>query len=352
MQLKSSFSFEKIYPFIFIALLGWVLLAPLFLTGKEQAIDINTFDTNFFGRQQLIGIFTDLRIRIGDRVFSQVLIGKDGWLNLLSDENINTYQKFTPLGNQPAVQVGETLLQLKSYLKKRGIELVVVIVPNKETIYSDYVSDQLPIIGKKSDLDLLIKFLHDKKEKDLLLDLRPTLKEASVTEQVYYKTDTHWTYKGAYVAYNNILLRLQRPFPNLQLHPLSQFQYVSLGKQSMDLSRLLGSSSIVEERYMLNPDFEIKTVYSSLKLSDGRLIYFASNPDKSLPRALIYNDSFMAVLRPFLGEYFSNALFLPHSLEYNFFTWLDYEKPDVVIIEFVERDFLQIPIFIKDIPSQ
>ena len=37
-----------------------------------------------------------------------------------------------------------------------------------------------------------------------MLDLRPALREAKAKEQVYYKTDTHWNWRGAFAAYRVI----------------------------------------------------------------------------------------------------------------------------------------------------
>ena len=59
--------------------------------------------------------------------------------------------------------------------------------------------------------------------------------------------------------------------------------------------------------------------------------------DKSLPKAMVYRDSFAGRLIPFLSEHFSRASYLWQN-EFDF-EEIEQEKPDIVIQEFVARHF-------------
>ncbi len=351
MQSNNSFSSEKIYTLMFLGLFWGALLVPFILSGHIPEISMGQVDMPFFGQAQLINGIVRLRMRAGDRVFPQVLVGENGWLNYTAENNMDYHQNAPAPTGQSIAQSGAALWQLKETLQARGVKLLVVIAPNKETIYPQYVSAGLPLLGEKSGSDQLVEFFHTRNADDLLLDLRPALKTASATDQVYYKTDTHWNDMGAYIAQREILLRMQANFPSVQPYPLKRYNYPSVGAQRMDLTKILGLTAAGEELFSLKPKFKAMAKYSALTLANGRKVYSSANPDQRLPRVLVYHDSFFSALIPIIGEQLGNALFLPHTVENDFFSWLDHEQPELVIFEIVERDLFNIPAYLQKNPA-
>src|SRR5262249_34283022 len=62
------------------------------------------------------------------------------------------------------------------------------------------------------------------------------------------------------------------------------------------------------------------------------------HPDKRLPRAVVFRDSFANLLTPLLSEHFRRVVF---SRQYTLDSAvIEREKPDVVIHEFVERTLM------------
>ena len=61
--------------------------------------------------------------------------------------------------------------------------------------------------------------------------------------------------------------------------------------------------------------------------------------DRSLPKAVVYRDSFAGRLIPFLSEHFSRASYVWDN-EFGF-EQIEREKPDIVIQEFVARSFFR-----------
>ena len=59
--------------------------------------------------------------------------------------------------------------------------------------------------------------------------------------------------------------------------------------------------------------------------------------NRSLPRAVVYRDSFAGRLIPYLSEHFSRASYLWQN-EFDF-DEIEKEHPDIVIQEFVARHF-------------
>ncbi|RPH63333.1 MAG: hypothetical protein EHM81_00295 [Chloroflexi bacterium] len=236
-------------------------------------------------------------------------------------------------------EIKQDIFAVQEELKNRGITLLIVIVPNKSTIYPDYMPAEIPVIGERSRLDQLSSYLRRGDKKIRVLDLRPALREARKEHQIYYSTDTHWNDYGAHAAYSRIISTLGQAYPVLQPHPLADFRYESFGMQTLDLSVNIGASILKEEKFQLKPTFDSATNYKTLALDNGRRITLSWNPDQRLPRALIYHDSFFFQVNPMLGAHFSNATYIPHYTGDGIWDldWIDQQDPDIIIVEFAER---------------
>jgi hypothetical protein len=323
----------KWYPAVFLTALLLVLLTPI----SNLNLNPDSIAENFYGRKQLIGRFSDFRLWIGDRVFPRVIVGEDGWLVFSGEMGIEDYQNTFLLKPKIQFEIRERLNTLNSQLSARGIKLLVVIVPNKNTIYPEIMPAEIPVINPKSRLDLLSAFLKQAPDGVQILDLRPVLLEAKKERQIYYKTDTHWNDYGAYVGYKAIVTELQKTFPDMRVHPLEDFKYESLGMQSLDLAANTGSFTYQEESFNL---IGVRSAsYIPLDLKNGRQVLVSTMPNSTQPRAVIYHDSFFFGMIPMIEDNFSRAVYVPHYTGDTVWNlkWIDAQQPDVVIIEFAER---------------
>ena len=201
---------KRIYPFIFAVTFLGILIVP----NLKPDISIDTFEKSFLGHDLLIEDFNTLRLRLGDRVFPNVIIGKDGWLFYTADRSIDDYQGTNAYHVRELEDYQKRFDALFGQLQQKGILLVMVIAPDKSTIYPEYMPDQIIKIGSKSRLDQFVDYMH-KYGKTPVIDLRLDLIEASKTEQMYYKTDTHWDPNAQYIAYKNIISVLSQHYPEL-----------------------------------------------------------------------------------------------------------------------------------------
>src|SRR5688572_12651085 len=176
-----------------------------------QSLDggISQLESNIWGRNLLISKFANLRLKMGDRVFSQGLVGKDGWLQFTAGGILDDFQntmQFSPKN----IQQNSQLLYEK--LQAQNITLVIIIVPNKDTIYPEQLPDEIQKINEQSRLDLLVAYFK-KYGPPVLIDLRPALQRARQEETIYYKTDTHWNNLGSFAAYSEVMQVLSRSNP-------------------------------------------------------------------------------------------------------------------------------------------
>lgn len=122
-----------------------------------------------------------------------VVLGRDQWL--YSDE------EFNPIVNEELNLQGNYALVegVRQTLKARGVELVMAIVPAKVRLYPEHLAEVKPA---RIHADLYRDF-HQRVAADRIIapDLLGPLQQAkNAGQQVFLRTDTHWTPEGAQIA--------------------------------------------------------------------------------------------------------------------------------------------------------
>lgn len=346
----SSSRWQPLYSKIFVL----AVLAALLLTMlKSLTAGFSGFDENFPGKVHLISTFNHLRYSMGDKVFSEVLVGKDGWLEYTLNRNLEDYQNALTIPGEME-SIHQKLDMLNKELASRGITLVVVVAPNKATIYSDKISEKLEKISKKSRLEIFLE-LTRQTHSSYVVDLRPALMQARQNHQLYYKTDTHWNSLGAFIAYQEIMNSVSQDYPELQPYGLDQFQWKETNPTVLDLARVIGADFIKESRIELKPKFYPTSYLRKISSqSDAYISWGYGGQEKTL---LMYNDSFGAALQNFLQYHFKEAIYIPDTdPELSKISWINIMQPDIVIIECVERDIAYLDLLVsrilKRLPQQ
>ena len=214
-----------------------------------------------------------------------------------------------------------------------------MIAPDKSTVYPDHLPSRIDRLDAPSATDQLVAYLRDESSVDVL-DLRPKLIAARQQGPVYLKRDSHWNDQGDFAGYEAIALRLRALYPSIEPLRLSQTKPTDVPFTG-DLAKMLNlGEQLVERRVLLTPvPQRSRTIPFPL---DGRPVSTWLGPPEAtrvnsskLPRALVYHDSFMYQMMPFLSEHFETAIYIrdPHVTLH---TVKDY-RPDIVIHECVER---------------
>jgi hypothetical protein len=157
-----------------------------------------------------------------------------------------------------------------------------------------------------------------------LVDLRIPLRQAKSQKQLYYPSDTHWNWHAGILAYQAIARVLEAQDPSRTALPVERLQWRLGPPRVGDLTTLMGLPAI-------GGDHDWLPVLSDL----------AAHAGVKRGRILIIADSFFQFIEPFVEMQFESvtsryvtrgtreALLAPGLL--------DAEKPDVVILESVER---------------
>ena len=311
-----------------------VLGSCLFTMVKSLERGMAGIEENFFGKQRLIGAYHRLRYSMGDKVFSQVLVGKEGWLEYSSNGSLDDYQN-ADISREQLESIRQKLGLLHEELANRGITLIVVIAPNKATIYPEKVSEKIKKINPRSRLDVFMELMRQT-DSSYIVDLRPPMAQARQDHQLYYRTDTHWNALGAYIAYHEIMQALSQTYPDLKPYELDQFRWTETDPQPGDLSKIMGANFIREPRTALLPKFNSMSDFESVSYPSVSASWALNGQEKTL---IMYHDSFGVALQPFLQHHFKQATYILNSTApiASHMDWIETARPDILMIEIVER---------------
>jgi hypothetical protein len=281
---------------------------------------------------------------------SNVMIGRDGWLFWLGEdgESLDRHYRGTRwVSDFEAEAYVDEVKRRHAYLQARGVAYLTVIVPEKFTIYPEYLPSW---VHPGHDPTLLARTI-DRLAKDgtvPYVDLRPLLREAKSRETIYYLTDSHWNLAGGGVGYMAIMRAAQKLLPGRipSIAPPVRPPYVP-GRDVFwgDLAQMMGiRGEFVEPDYL--PLYKVKQdpagvgLRARLITPDNDAFKIYAHPDASLPRLLLNRDSMGNALMPMLAENFSQTIcvvtpFLEQKR-------IDDGHPDIVIDEIVERGLVRI----------
>ena len=319
--------------------LAFVLLllgSFLFIMVSSSLAGISNFENNLIMKNLLIEKTNWLHLKIGDRVFPEVVIGKGGWMEYSGDGNLDDFQIVQPLWNKHSL--AKRLAAFEKYLNEQGITLLIVVAPNKASIYPERLPEEIQPLSTQTRLDYLISAL---KERNLppVLDLRPALQQAKLEQEVYYVSNTHWNGYGAFVAYTAILNELSKTHPELQPYKPEELHLGTKRATVQDIAKLLQANFIKEPHFFYVPkDHPVQ----SLTLKDYYgFNHITSVDDENLPTLLMIHDSFgYRFLNEYMSMNFKKAYFI-HSGEdtplYLNRAAIEQFNPDIIVIEIVER---------------
>jgi len=317
------------YSLVFILLFLGLLLAQAFPLAQTLPSRFDSFPLH----DKFISAVTEFRLALGDRVFHDTLVGPNRWLVYATDRGMDKFQNVRPLTEKELGDYEKSLLAFQSLVEANGGQLLLVAAPYKNTVYPENVPAEIQRIGEISRLDQILNRLEGHSSIQVL-DLRPALFAAKKDAQIYYATDTHWNDLGGFAAYQAIIEALKPSFPELSPHPISDFKISMQAPKQLDLSYIIGSASLTEERVQLQPLFKPTARIDSMVLPSGRQVTFARNKNTDLPSALFFHDSFLYSVMQFLSENFSRTYYVDLQAGNDILppAWVEQLQPDVVVI--------------------
>lgn len=265
----------------------------------------------------------------------QVVIGKEGFLYYSG--TINDYLGRKQLSDSGIENAAYNLKLLEENLSAKGVQLLVAIAPNKNTLYPQYMpSRYLAGARENSNLTRLQNALKNKEIK--YVDFTQLFSDSKNVR--YLKTDTHWDNQGAYLGAEHILNTWK--IPNIAAKPKWQLGSGFIG----DLQTMLYPTSKAKE-----PNWEATGLNSAEPASNKLWHYIAADARPDAPADVtanlfqtvgagqknlyVFRDSFGNALVPMLSPNFHIANYsklVPYDISAALRT-----QPDFILIERTER---------------
>ena len=303
------------------------------------------FADRFGGRDALIRMHhASLLEFFGVSALTTVLPGSAGWYYWLGEDGTSLDRHYRGVADFPKTYVDSTVAELirrNDWLSARGIAYVVAIVPEKFTIYPEFLPAWVAKSAQPSPYDSVVAGLQGSRV--AFIDLRPALRAAKARDRVYYQTDSHWNYNGALIGYDAIMREAQRLLPANRMSKIVPAQRPTYNPgidfYSGDLIGMLGLPRLIREDDVA----PLGKILADTSSRCAKRVDPPSAPDvetyvcdrPELPRAIVYRDSMAIPLIPMLAENFSRVIFVTgRNLDP---ALIDRENPDIVIEEMVER---------------
>ena len=284
--------------------------------------------------------------RIGGHLIGSSLAwyrGKDDWLFLGNayDDSVSKLELTIVPTKKKIDSTHESFSRISKVAANLGAKVILIVGPNKENVYPEFLPDEIT----PSTIQYSSFFLDNLKNIDNLIIYNPLndfIRLKNAEGILYWMTDTHWNYKGAFLAYSGFSNKLGLPIPEVE------FQHGSTHRGDIiDISKLKDFPLHTDDNWdIVWPD---KLVITEKPIPDQQKspfglasIVFNQKPlsNKSI---WVVGDSYAGPLRPYFNATFKEVRYIGH--------WSDKKKtladelmkadkkPDLVVVILVERSF-------------
>lgn len=277
------------------------------LDGRFQKKYESYLRDQFPGRDHWVSFQTDMELFMGKNEIHNVYIGKNHYLL-----EHYTEKEFDPQ------QISKNLQALEKFVgkAKQNADVHVMMVPTKSWI----LWEKLPAFAPHYKEQKFYDALQQKLEKeDVLISVEPVL-DAHKEEEIYYRTDHHWTTLGAWYAYEQYTKAvggdLQRAQGKKKFRCISK-DFYGTTYAKINYARQADKIEIYEPADKLRVVYNMgekktKTLYdvSFLKTADQYSVFTGGNQAvleitggiKNGKTLLLIKDSFANSILPFLAE--------------------------------------------------
>jgi alginate O-acetyltransferase complex protein AlgJ len=301
----------------------------------------NYVNDRFGFRHQLVHLNSMVRYALGLSSAKEVVIGSDGWLFYTADQILEQHTGANVFDHEELERWVRQMEADRDWLAKRGISLLILIAPEKSTIYPEKLPDYPRRPGATTRLDQLAERLRQS-NLDFVDPRAELLKAKERGVQVYFEGDSHWTQRGAFIVYSIVMDHVRTRLPDLPAKTLEDYDVAWGPAPASDLAYLLTLDQDlhyeVEHFSLRGPPHELAARTTSRSGWPWRIVEVSTDL-KDRPRLMVMGDSFVDyVLGPqFLYETFRDPVWTHHNLGMFDFNLVKEVKPDLVIVEFAER---------------
>lgn len=323
------------------------------LAAKPNLFKENRFNKNFFsecdayftdrfgGRNILISINTVINktLHANTVVANNMAVkGKNGWLYYISandGNNLSDFSKTNLMSKEDLLDFKRRANEALSWCESNGIKCIFLICPNKHSIYPEnYIFDRPEGITRADQITKVFDELDAPYffPRDYLIS-----KKSEYNFPLYYETDTHWNPQAAYLVSQLLREKIQNYFPNINFPQIKYETKIDFSMTAGDILPMLKIKESKSTKVTLTPVTQKKENFYTYIKYEGVEGVHTKSADSTLPRALIFRDSFFSALEPFVSPFFSEAEYFWRQFCETDKEYILQYKPDIIIFEAVER---------------
>ena len=261
-------------------------------------------------------------------VYQDVIVGRYGWLFLYGENEFECYTGSNILSEEDSAHYVNLVNQLNNICQARGKQLYVYIAPNKSSVYPQY----MPTVTIENDWRRIQQLYVRMQNEASAPFIYPLLEElqASGSNQVYYKYDSHWNHLGGLYGVNAL-------YAAMGVEQTEPTQWIT-GLQDADKYELYTYMGIPDD--MVNHDdveytLDYRPEIGVEGLDVDKMICHTTSNGANEKKLCLIGDSFRVNMMPYISKDFTNCTFVHR--DYMGEVKDDIKNADIIVIEAVER---------------
>ncbi len=301
---------------------------------NKPAVFREFFNDHLPFKNEIVGINSLVSMKLFRTTASPlVVVGEDGWLffnNIGKDNPIDDVVGNTSFSDEEMELAKNNIDRRARELAEKGIDLRILIAPNKEAMYREYLPEYIRSrAAAESRTDRLVYFLNG--EEGRVVYPKEELENEKAEHRLYYRYDTHWNALGAYLGAQKLYHTLEIELPDLDSYQMET------GVPPKDLANLaaIGDFCRDDVSYTLT-GFDSGVTFEREEIANGYVRYTSDAADNRT--VLVIGDSYFGALRPYFYTQFSTVIEINrNATQFNPNALIEEYQPDIVILEMVER---------------
>lgn len=287
----------------------------IFIYNITFTRDESPRNLNFYAKNGEEGFSEPIAVRCSFRATKEcpyqdfVRVGKDGWVFFTNTDAQYTNNEHLP--QELVDRISESTKAKCDWLAANGgAELIYVLVPNTNEIYSEYMYDDLT----KGNVSLREE-VGDALAKGgaYVIDLYDVLAQHKSDDlAIYHKTDSHWTEYGAYFGYKALFTHIAEKFPASAPRDIGEFNFANEQRTAGDLYFDIGFDHTALTVTSTFSDVKFDTPVDILKYissTESRIneetmgaLRFDNTDDSGKPDVFIMRDSYSVMMFDWIAE--------------------------------------------------
>lgn len=271
-----------------------------------------------------------------------VYFGKEDWMFYIGENVKEIYENKKLYTPEELKKMTRNLEERRDWLKEKGIAYYVLFPRMSHYFYQENVGEGIHQYIKKPRLEQFLEYLKQHSTVNIIDVYSPMLAAKNkYPRDLYYRSDSHWNLFGAYFAYEAVIQRIQRDYPQVKNPiPLNEINWVETESNEADLSKLISLSNAITRHEFLPIHSDVNS--STPVVAPNYPEYHSVHPlivyqgkDSVAPAIVMNRDSYSNFLIPYFSKHFSRQTYIWSPLFFP--TIIEKEKPAIVISEMMER---------------